>query len=579
MTEAAQHDLQRQRANSDGNSDWPAAGRARDASAGARLLTLPRQLWSYVQDHKFWVLCTVTFALLWTLELFAVQTSTLIPAQEIGPRLAEWGPRIRLMLDLLFASTLVLLLPRVVLAVVSVAAFLIQLGLLTYFAFFQRPISSLTIFNNWWEGLQLSGFATGLFPKQSFIVLVTLLALKLFLLYAARRRPMPWRLRWPLAATFASGYVALSCIAIYLDPLSEVTSTRGVGRLGFTHGYMQVWAAETWYLWGNPEFSKPFRPTDRLTPHEANIPIQDHLVIIQAESLDYNVLGLKVNGKEVTPFLNRLRSQSMFYRIRAVHTQGSADADFVTINGAAGSPHIISYKIPGLRFHSPLPDYLAKFGYETTLFHGNTGRFYNRRMPLERLKFHELLFLEDLTSRYGLKRSEFGVRDSEVLALSAQQLHHQPQNRVCHFVITLTTHSPYQFLRPAEQLIYPHPSSSVERYLNNMHYLDKCLQDYVRSLDAPTTVMLYADHPTEAENTSNIFRPARSNRPSYREYIPVFIFDTSQDLSRLQATRNKPIATDGTLNLVDMTNYFRKQVAHANGSGTTTAHVSAEQKP
>lgn len=519
-----------------------------------------------------------TFTLLWTMELFLVQTATLIPAQEIGPRLAVWGPRIRFVLDLLFASTLTMLLPRVALVVVSMGAFAIHLGLLTYFAFFQRPISSLTIFSNWWEGVQLSGFAANLFPRQSLVVLLGILAFKVVLLFAAKRRPMPWRLRWPVVVTFAFGYIALTCIATYLDVLYEVKSTRGVGRLGYTHGYAQVWAAEIWYLWGNPDINKPFEPTDRLSADEANIPIQDHIVIIQAESLDYNVLGLKVNGQEVTPFLNRLRSRAMFYKVRAVHNQGSADADFVTINGAAGSPHMIAYKIPELQFYQPLPEYLAQYGYETSLFHGNTGRFYNRRESLERLNFRELNFLEDLTSKYRLKPAEFGIRDSDVLALSAMQLHHQRDRQICHFIITVTTHTPYRFLRQSDEVLFPQPANNVERYLNNMRYLDDCLRNYVESLDVPTTVMIYADHPTERENTSDIFHPARTYQPLNHEYIPVFIFDTSDDLAARQRTRAKSISTDGRLNLVDMTTYFRKQVAHARPQTTAAAKPATVQK-
>lgn len=546
----------------------PASSGESDANistSAVRLSAIGRELWSYAKSHKGWVLCTTIFALLWTAELFMVQRFTLVPAQEVGPRLAAWGPFIRFCLDLLFAATMTLLLPRILLVVACIASLTIHLGLLTYFAYFQRPISALTIFNNWWEGAQLSGFAGHLFPRQSLLILFGILALKLVVLYAARRQPMPRALRLPLAGLFATGYFVLSCAAVYLDPLSALQSTRGVGRLGYTHGYAQVWLAELWYLRGNPNLGKSLLPTDRLSPHEANIPIEDHLAIIQAESLDYNVLGLTTNGEEVTPFLNRLRARGMFYRVRAVHNCGSADADFVTINGAAGSPHIVAYNIPGIRFYSPLPEYLERFGYETSFFHGNTGNFYNRRGPLESLNFRQLNFLEELVSQFGLRTSEFGVRDADVLALSALQLHHQRKARICHFVITLTTHSPYLFLRPQDQLLFPKPANAFERYLNNMRYLDDCLRKYIQSLDVPTTVMIYADHPAEPEISSPTFQPARSRRPSFREYIPVFIFDTSQDLMSLQKTRHQAISHDGTLNLIDMTTYLRKQVARAKG--------------
>jgi phosphopentomutase len=108
---------------------------------------------------------------------------------------------------------------------------------------------------------------------------------------------------------------------------------------------------------------------------------------------------------------------------------------------------------------------------------------------------------------------------------------------------------------PDERAIYPQPRTVVERYMNNMHYLDRCLGDYVQSLGSGTTVMIYADHPTEEGDAS--FTPDRSGG---REFVPCFIYDSDQDLSKLQKTRGRAIATSGELNLVDVINYLRAQV-------------------
>src|SRR4029078_8074515 len=117
-----------------------------------------------------------------------------------------------------------------------------------------------------------------------------------------------------------------------LDPLDRILTTRGIGRLGLIRGYSEVWAAEAYYL-GNREIleraiEERQLKLDRLTPVESSFTPGKRLIVVQAESLDFSALGYKVNGEEVTPFLNRLREQSMFYRIQAIHFNGSADADF-----------------------------------------------------------------------------------------------------------------------------------------------------------------------------------------------------------------------------------------------------------
>jgi len=146
------------------------------------------------------------------------------------------------------------------------------------------------------------------------------------------------------------------------------------------------------------------------------------------------------------------------------------------------------------------------------------------------------------------------VKDAEVLAVSAQKMR-TAESPTCHFVITLTTHVPYNQLPASEFQIFPRPRTIVENYLNNMRYLDNCLREYVTALGSGTTIVIYADHPTEEGDSG--FSPDRAGG---REFIPCFIYDSDEDLSKLQKTRKLAAARDGTLNLVDVINYVRHQV-------------------
>ncbi len=118
----------------------------------------------------------------------------------------------------------------------------------------------------------------------------------------------------------------------------------------------------------------------------------------------------------------------------------------------------------------------------------------------------------------------------------------------CHFIITLTTHTPYTQLRPDDREIFPHPRTTVEHYLNNMRYLDNCLRDYVTALGKGVTIMIYADHPTTRLHAGPLGKK--------HEYIPCFIYDTDRDLSRLQLTRSANVSR-GRLNIIDVVDYLR----------------------
>ncbi len=498
------------------------------------------------------------FALVWTIELYVVQAATLVYPNETGARFAFFAPKIRFVLDLLFVVSISFLFRRRWLAVIVCGAFFANLGLVTYFQYFRRPLSLLTLFANWREGSEVSLIGPGLFSQMVVFWLLLALAIQLAALWCSRKVALPRRCGWLAGGVLAMGYVGLYSVANYCDPLDTIKVTHGVGRLGEVRGYLGPWFAEWYYLRNKDILESALKRRkvvyDRLTPVEAAIPIHKHLVILQAESLDYNVLGFPVNGQAVTPFLNSLRDASMFYRVQAIHKNGSADADFAALNAVAGSDHTITYKIDGYPYQNTTPELLVDCGYAVSAFHGNSGEFYERRKAFEKMGFTGLLFREELEGRYQLKSDRWGVTDREVLNLSAQ-LMRSSTGPTCHFIITLTTHLPYTLL-PDEHEIYPQPGTMVERYLNNMRYLDNCLRDYVTKLGSGTTVMIYADHPTEDGNQE--FKP---DHAFGRKFIPCFIFDTDQDLSKLQKTRDDPRALDGTWNLIDVISYLRAQVA------------------
>lgn len=516
------------------------------------------ELVSFVRKQRLWTACMLVLIAVWTIELYIVQEITLIyPNDTSNGRFAFWAPKIRFVLDLLFITTLVFGLRRRWLIWVVCGSFATYLGLMTYFRYFRRPLQLLTILDSWQEGSQLAEFTLDLIPKRVALWLALALVVQLAAIFISRNKTLPPRCRWMVAICSLLMYLGLYQVTNVLDPLHWIQTTRGVGRLGEIRGYLGPWFAE-WYYLGNGQLlneALEFRKVryDRLSPIEADIPIHKHLVILQAESLDYNVLGHKVNGREVTPFLNRLREQAMFYRVTAMHFNGSGDADFAALNAASGSRHQNTYSIHGYPYKNTTPQVLGQCGFDVFSFHGNSGEFYNRRAAFERMGFSEIFFLEELEGHHGLRADPWGVPDHEVLDFSARLLR-TTSKPTCHFVISLTTHVPYTML-PNERAMFPQPRTVVERYLNNMHYLDRCLRDYVQALGSGTTVMIYADHPTEEGDKD--FAP---DRHSGREFVPCFIYDSDQDLSKLQATRNKPIAISGELNLVDVINYLRAQV-------------------
>ena len=231
----------------------------------------------------------------------------------------------------------------------------------------------------------------------------------------------------------------------------------------------------------------------RITPLEASIPIHSRLAIIQVESLDTNILGSRVEGVEVTPFLNELKrrhvlpGQRLTTSVRWTRTSCSSMASLDRRTEIPICSRTIRTRTPR-RNCWPI-------GFRSTAFHGNSGEFYGRRSPFEKAGFDAIYFREDLDRDYDLRSSGMGIVDSDVFRISAEQFS-TAKGPTCHFIITLTTH--FHIWACCRQNRKSIQSAKHDRALYQQYALYRQLPaKYVEELGSDTTLFLYADHPSE----------------------------------------------------------------------------------
>ena len=90
--------------------------------------------------------------LIWVAQLWLVQAKPLVSPQDAGPRFSAVAPFVRVVFDLLFVGIFCFALGRVGLVVTALASFGIDLFLVTYWHYFSRPLSMLTVVHQWGEG-------------------------------------------------------------------------------------------------------------------------------------------------------------------------------------------------------------------------------------------------------------------------------------------------------------------------------------------------------------------------------------------------------------------------------------------
>lgn len=225
----------------------------------------------------------------------------------------------------------------------------------------------------------------------------------------------------------------------------------------------------------------------------------ENLLVIQVESLENFVINQRVNGQEITPNLNRLLNNSMYFSnyYEQVYNGNSSDADLMTNTSVypvrSGATF---FRFPQNTYNS-LPKLMEKQGYSTVAIHADKGSLWNWMPALQSIGFQETIdashFVQD--EQIGLGLSDRSYLKQLVPIISEEK------SPFYNFVVTLSSHSPfdlpeqYQTLKLDESLNI----TKLGGYFQSIHYTDEQLGKFLKTLDEKgildhTTIAIYGDH-------------------------------------------------------------------------------------
>ncbi len=229
-----------------------------------------------------------------------------------------------------------------------------------------------------------------------------------------------------------------------------------------------------------------------------------NLLLLQVEALQTWVIGLEVEGQEITPLLNRLRDEADWYPYLIDQTsQGkTSDAEYAVLNSQhpLGEGAICFLRADN-QFYS-LAHLLGERGYATLSAHPYKRGFWNRAVLHPRYGFERSLFRRELGEGPAVG---WGLADGVFFARMVPELEALPQPWFA-FLITLSLHHPYdEFPRKLAALeLGGLEGTRVGNYLEAMNYFDRSLAELLAGLDAAglldhTVVALYGDHDARFE--------------------------------------------------------------------------------
>ena len=230
-------------------------------------------------------------------------------------------------------------------------------------------------------------------------------------------------------------------------------------------------------------------------------PLQRNLVLIIVESLHTWPIGMQVDGREVTPTLNRLiAAEGAIYAPHVLFQTGhghSSDAHFIYNTGLLPLRDDVVAVDYGDGPYPSLADALK--GYDCRMMVCDDKGYWNQAVTSQSYGFDTLYCHDQLAASGALKRHA-GVDDAaltDYAALLLSQLH-QPFFLE---MVTMTMHTPYPQDKVRHSWILDSDTLNAEArsYLNCVNLTDSCIGAFMDNLQrnglaSNTVVAILSDH-------------------------------------------------------------------------------------
>ena len=258
-----------------------------------------------------------------------------------------------------------------------------------------------------------------------------------------------------------------------------------------------------------------------------------NVIILQLESLNEYVIGKKVNGKEITPNLNKFFNDNIY--CSDMYNQGlgtTADSEFEMEN--ALYPLENGYVFQKYSNNTWLDIYktLKNEGYHTSFMHPNTSTFWNReevyKAGYQIDEYNDINKFSDIESA-GEFYSDEGFFKKAVEIMNGYE------SKFCTTLVSVTTHIPFYLdgvsnlenkVTITENDMEQYEDDTFRRYLISCNFVDYAFGQFMQELEKiglleNSILIVYGDHGAGLTTTDQIEKLYQENEMTYKEFEDV----------------------------------------------------------
>ena len=224
-----------------------------------------------------------------------------------------------------------------------------------------------------------------------------------------------------------------------------------------------------------------------------------NLIIVQVEAMQQFVINREVNGREITPNLNRLIKESLYFDNFYFQVAGgnTSDAEFLCNNSLYPAKEGAAYIRFDENTYYSLPKMLKEKGYKTYALHAFSAEFWNRTKMYKAVGFDEFINSDDYVMDDFMGWEGNALSDESFFRQSLDKI--DTEKPFYSFFITLSSHHPFNAFEDYEFDAGEYEGTYLGNFIKAANYADYALGKFIqdlkdRGLYDNTLLVIYGDH-------------------------------------------------------------------------------------
>lgn len=247
-------------------------------------------------------------------------------------------------------------------------------------------------------------------------------------------------------------------------------------------------------------------------PEMFGIAKKKNVIVLQVEALENFVINKEINNQEITPYMNKLSNEEIYFTNFYEQTAlgRTSDAEFLLNTSLYPTASGSAYMLYSENQFDSLPMNLKNNGYSTNVFHAYNPSFWNRYIIYKQFGIDEFYSVDDFEDAEAIGWS---INDESMLMQSLDKIKTMEEPFYSH-LITLSSHHPFVIPEKYQTLKLEGYTSYSDRhfrnYIHSIHYVDQAIGKFIDEMKRTglwdeTVVLIYGDHNSGFMDEGNTF--------------------------------------------------------------------------